>query len=273
MNTLRAWQRASTLPRLEQQMLWEHILGVNRAWLIAHDTDVLSDDAIQQYAALEKERHSGTPMAYLVGWREFMGHRFGVSPHVLIPRPDTETLVEQALASLEGRSQPRVLDLGTGSGAVAISIALARPDAQVIATDFSVDALQVATQNSHDLCAKVEFFAGSWYDALQGVAGFDLIVSNPPYIAANDPHLSEGDVRFEPDMALSDGADGLTDLQTIINGASQFLLPSGQLWLEHGWDQAVQVRHMLQQAGFTAVHSKQDLAGIERISGGCINDL
>lgn len=273
MNTLRAWQRASQLPRLEQQMLWEHVLGVSRAWLIAHDTDELPEAAVQAYARLEQERLGGTPMAYLVGWREFMGHRFSVSPSVLIPRPDTETLVEHALSCLEGKLQPRVLDLGTGSGIVAISIALARPDAQVVATDFSGDALQIATKNSHDLCAKVEFFAGSWYDALQGVEGFDVIVSNPPYIAANDPHLSEGDVRFEPDMALSDGADGLTDLQTIINGASRFLLPSGQLWMEHGWDQAVQVRHMLQQAGFKAVHSKQDLAGIERISGGCINDF
>ena len=273
MNTLRAWQRASALPRLEQHMLWEHVLGVSRSWLIAHDTDELPAVAVQQYASLEAARLEGMPMAYLLGYREFMGHRFTVSPSVLIPRPDTETLVEQALVCIAGIAQPRVLDLGTGSGAVAISIALARPDALVVATDFSPEALQVARENTHDLCAKVEFFAGSWYDALQDKAGFNLIVSNPPYIAANDPHLIEGDVRFEPSMALSDGADGLGDLQTIINGASQFLLPSGQLWLEHGWDQAVQVRQMLQQAGFTAVHSKQDLAGIERLSGGCINDF
>ncbi|HLS42052.1 MAG TPA: peptide chain release factor N(5)-glutamine methyltransferase [Paenalcaligenes sp.] len=268
MNTLRQLQRASLLPRLEQAMLWEYVLGVSRAWLIAHDTDTLPDVAVQRYQQLEQRRLQGEPMAYLIGWREFMGHRFSVSPAVLIPRPDTEVLVEQALHVIAGLQQPRVLDLGTGSGAIAISIALARPDAVVVASDFSIEAITLAQKNAHDLCGKVEFLTGSWYDVLDGHAPFDLIVSNPPYIAHNDPHLQQGDVRFEPKQALTDGASGLADLQTIISGATTHLRPAGQLWVEHGWDQAEQVRSMLHHAGYSAVSSKQDLAGIERISGG-----
>lgn len=268
MVNLQQLQRVSRLPRLEQSMLWEHVLGVSRIWLITHDTDPLPIEAIERYKELEQRRLLGEPMAYLIGWREFMGHRFSVSSAVLVPRPDTETLVEQALVAIQGITTPRVLDLGTGSGAIAISIALTRPDAVVVASDYSIEALEVAQKNAHDLCGKVEFLSGSWYDALNDHVPFDLIVSNPPYIAHNDPHLQQGDVRFEPKQALTDGYSGLVDLQTIIDGAAANLKPQGQLWVEHGWDQAAQVRSMLRQAGYSAVSSKQDLAGIERVSGG-----
>lgn len=272
MTTLRQEMAACPLPRLESQMLWQQVLGVTRVWLIAHDTDPVSASALQAYTRLRDRRLAGEPMAYILGWREFMGHRFSVSPAVLIPRPDTEVLVENALAHLQ-RIAPgaRVLDLGTGSGAIAVSIALARPDLTVVATDFSEEALSVAQANAHDLAARVQFYRGSWYDALPEGMGFDLIVSNPPYIAAGDPHLTQGDLRFEPGTALTDGADGLADLRTIINGAGSRLRCPGALFLEHGWDQGAPVRALLTQAGFAQVHSICDLAGIERVSGGLYN--
>lgn len=258
------------LPRLEMQMLLQHVLGVPRAWLIAHDNDGLTDESVARYQALVAQRLQGHPMAYLVGQREFMGHNFGVEPGVLIPRPETELLVETALTELarQGVQQPRVLDLGTGSGAIAVSIALARPDAQVVATDVSEAALGVARHNAQALGARVEFLPGSWFDALVGQAPFDLIVSNPPYIHSNDPHLAQGDLRFEPSGALTDGADGFGALAQIAGGAPAWLKPTGVLWLEHGYDQAAEVRRFLHEAGFKGVKSLTDLAGIERISGG-----
>lgn len=267
MLTLKEAFARSPLPRLEQSMLWEHVLNVPRSWLIGHDTDPLPEQAAVHYAQLEARRLAGEPMAYIIGHREFMGHRFMVSPSVLIPRPETEFLVEQALEQIKALSAPRVLDLGTGSGAVAVSIALARPDAIVVATDFSAAALTVAQQNAHSLCAKVEFFEGSWYDAVKDLAVFDIIVSNPPYIAENDPHLIQGDLRFEPSSALSATQNGLADLQQIIAGAQAHLTSQGSVWLEHGWDQAAIVRHLFVQAGFNQPTSISDLAGIPRITG------
>ncbi|MBO9331646.1 peptide chain release factor N(5)-glutamine methyltransferase [Achromobacter xylosoxidans] len=256
------------LPRLEVRMLLEHVLGKPRAWLLAHDTDALAPEVAAAYEALAQRRLAGEPMAYLVGHREFMGHRLRVTPDVLIPRPDTEVLVETALECLAGLSAPAVLDLGTGSGAIAISIALARRDARVMASDVSAAALAVAAGNAWDLAASIRLVEGSWYEAVPAGEGFDLIVSNPPYVASNDPHLEQGDVRFEPRGALTDGAGGLQDLSRIVQGAGRHLKRGGSLWLEHGWDQAQAVRDMLAAAGFEAVHSRRDLAGIERISGG-----
>lgn len=269
--TLRAMAAASALPRLEFQMLWEHILSVPRVWLIAHDTDPVSAAHVEQFRALEIRRLAGEPMAYIVEHREFLGHRFKVGPSVLIPRPETELLVETALDYLQGIPRPKVLDLGTGSGAIAISIALARKDANVLASDFSPAALEIAQANALALEAPVEFFAGSWYDALLGQRGFNLVVSNPPYIAAHDTHLQQGDVRHEPRGALTDGHDGLTALRTIAQGAGPRLQPGGALFMEHGWDQAAAVRQILQEAGCTEVRSLRDLAGIERVSGGIYN--
>lgn len=270
MNSVRSLLGASPLPRLEAQMLLQHVLDVPRAWLISHDTDVLEDKLVRQYQALVAYREEGMPMAYLVGHREFMGHRFSVEPGVLIPRPETELLVETAIAELKRRqaARPRVLDLGTGSGAIAVSLALACAGATIVATDVSEEALEVARRNAQALNAPVQFLSGSWFAALVDQPPFDLIVSNPPYIHQNDPHLGQGDLRFEPTGALTDGADGLGALAHIVAQAPEWLRAGGGLWVEHGYDQAEQVRHFLQQAGFKQTQSHRDLAGIERISGG-----
>ncbi|MFT0532758.1 peptide chain release factor N(5)-glutamine methyltransferase [Castellaniella hirudinis] len=266
--TLRASLAASPLPRLESHLLWGQVLGVSRAWLIAHDQDPVSPDALAAYQALEARRVAGEPMAYILGRREFWGHDFQVTPAVLIPRPETECLVECALQSIAAVDSPRVLDLGTGSGAVAVSIALERPDAQVRATDVSPDALAVAQMNARRLGAKLLFSQGNWYDSQLGSRRYHLIASNPPYIDAQDPHLGQGDVRFEPALALTDGADGLDALRCIVRGAPGHLVPGGALCVEHGWDQAALVRGLFQQTGFDAVASLRDLAGIERITWG-----
>lgn len=256
------------LPRLEARMLVEQVWRQTRAWLLAHDCDAAEPERVAAFEALVQRRLSGEPMAYVIGEREFMGHTFEVSPAVLIPRPDTETLVEAALELLAGRSAPHVLDMGTGSGAIAVSIALACPAAQVTATDLSAEALAVARANAARLGAAVEFAQGSWFAALAAGRQFDLIVSNPPYIHREDEHLEQGDLRFEPRGALTDGADGLAALAEIARGAPARLRPGGALWMEHGWDQAQAVRGLLQEAGLKNVASRRDLAGIERISGG-----
>lgn len=270
-NHLRGLAGRSPLPRLEFQMLWQRVLGVSRVWLVAHDTDPLDSEHVARFHDLEARRLAGEPMAYILGEREFFGRMFLVSPAVLIPRPDTELLVEIALRHLPSDRAPKVVDLGTGSGAIAISLALERPDADVYATDLSDEALLVAQANAGALAARVEFLRGNWYDALLGHKDFDVIVSNPPYIAVNDHHLKQGDVRFEPAAALTDGGDGLVDLADIVRGASARLRPGGALFMEHGWDQAAAVRGLLASAGFSRIASHQDLAGIERVTGGFYN--
>lgn len=268
MTTLRSLLSDSVLPTLEARMLWQHVLRVPRSWLIAHDDKVIEPERIQEYRRLEARRLAGEPMAYIVGSREFMGHDFQITPAVLIPRPETELLVETAVKLLQGRPGARVLDLGTGSGAIPVSIALACPQAHVVATDVSADALQVAGRNARELGALVEFYQGDWYQALPAGAVFDLIVSNPPYIPKGDPHLVQGDLRFEPGIALTDGSDGLQAYRKIVADAHKHLLPGGSLYVEHGWDQASSVCELLRQSGFEAVHSLPDLAGILRVSGG-----
>jgi release factor glutamine methyltransferase len=271
MESLRTLSQDSALPRLEFQMLWQHVLQVPRVWLIAHDGDAIAPEKVGRFRELEARRLAGEPMAYIVGVREFMGRDFKVSPAVLIPRPETELLVETGIQYLMGRVAPRVLDLGTGSGAIAVSIALDCPDARVVATDSSAQALDVAQQNAQTLGADIEFFCGDWYDALPDIGGFDLIVSNPPYIAASDPHLRQGDLRFEPASALTDHGDGLAAILAVVQGAAQWLVPQGGLFMEHGWDQAAAVREIMGSSGFGRVASLPDLAGIARVTGGIYN--
>jgi len=255
-------------------MLLEYVLQKPRAWLLAHDTDPLEPALAANFLTLCAERRRGLPMAQLIGYREFMSHRFMVTPDVLIPRPETELLVETAYQAIAPQaasvSAPAILDLGTGSGAVAISLALLLPSAFVVATDLSASALSVAQQNAQALGARIQWWQGSWYEALPTEGRFDLIVSNPPYIASGDPHLTTGDLRFEPVVALTDGADGLSAIRQIIDGAVDFLKPGGQLWLEHGYDQAEAVQNLLLHQGFSAVRSLKDLAGIARVTGGAL---
>lgn len=272
--TAEALLRASPLPALEARILLMHVLGWRRTELITRGDETLDAPRVDAYRALEARRVQGEPIAQLVGAREFYGLDFDVTPDVLIPRPDTELLVETALTALEGIAQPRVLDLGTGSGAIAVALASARPDARVWAVDRSAAALDVASRNAAKLLdarrpgGPLAFVAGSWYDTLDPALRFEAIVSNPPYIASGDPHLEQGDLRFEPRGALTDEADGLTALRAIVAGAPARLAPAGVLWMEHGYDQAAAVRALLESAGFMDVRSERDLAGIERISGG-----
>jgi release factor glutamine methyltransferase len=275
MDNAAALLRASGLPPQEARILLGHVLGWRRTELITRSDEPLHASLVARYQALEARRLAGEPVAQLVGAREFFGLDFEVTPDVLIPRPETELLVETALAALEGMARPRVLDLGTGTGAIAIAIASVRPDAQVWAVDRSAEALAVATRNATRLLDQtrhggpLQLARSDWYDALDPALRLDVIVSNPPYIASGDPHLSEGDLRFEPRGALTDEADGLGAIRAIIAGApSRFTERGGMLWLEHGYDQAAAVRALLDEAGFTAVRSARDLAGIERISGG-----
>ncbi len=254
--------------RFEVQMLLQRTLGVARAWLIAHAEQVLSGEQQAAYDAMFRRRLQGEPIAYVLGEREFFGLTFSVTPATLIPRPETELLVELALQRIPEQGRFRVLDLGTGSGAIAIAIAKNRPQAEVMAVDASEAALQVARENARRLGAvNLSFLQSEWFSALVGQR-YDLIVSNPPYVAGGDPHLGQGDVRFEPVSALVSGADGLDDIRSIVVRTRDFLEPGGWLLLEHGYDQSAQVRGLLQQNGFDEVFSAKDLAGIDRVSGG-----
>lgn len=274
--TVSALLRASPLPTLEARVLLCHALGWRRTELITRDDEPLDAGAVATFRALETRRAEGEPIAQLVGVREFFGLAFDVTPDVLIPRPETELLVETALAAIASISHPRVLDLGTGSGAIAVAIASARPDARVWAVDRSAAALAVAARNAAKLLdparpgGPLAWLQGDWYGALADCAApeFDVIVSNPPYIAAGDPHLDEGDLRFEPRGALTDESDGLSAIRAIVRGAGPFLAINGQVWIEHGYDQALQVRSLLTASGFANVRSLQDLGGIERTTGG-----
>jgi len=254
--------------RIEIQSLLQAVLQVNLAFLLTHPELILDADQHARYMALFERRLNGEPVAYILGEREFYGLNFKVSPATLIPRPETELLVDMALWRIPPHGIFRLLDLGTGSGAIALSIAHARPDAEVIAVDVSQDALEVARENAQRLnIGNVRLLHSDWYSALHGEY-FDMIVSNPPYIAMNDAHLSQGDLRFEPRTALTSGADGLESIRLIISQSRAHLHNGSRLLLEHGYDQAEQVRAQLQQAGFAAVFSARDLAGIERVSGG-----
>ena len=304
------------LDPIDARALLRHVLGVSDTQLIAHSGQALSDVQCERFAALAARRSAGEPIAYIVGEREFFSLDFKITPAVLIPRPETEALVEFALERIAPDSVQSVLDLGTGSGCIAISIARHRPHAQVVAVDSSPAALAVARENAQRLLntslgtpspltrgracldrrggnwdggealpqsdsathalalprqgggnSNVRFVLSDWFGALAG-RQFDLIVSNPPYVADDDPHLAQGDLRFEPRAALAGGADGLDCVRFIISSASPYLSEAGWLALEHGHEQAARCRELLAQAGFEQVFSRCDLAGIERVSGG-----
>ena len=254
--------------RHEAEQLLLHVLEVERAWLFAHATDAVADDARQRFDVLVQRRTEGQPLAYLIGRRGFWTLDLHVNAATLIPRPETELLVEQALARLPADKLRRVADMGTGSGAIALSIASERPLATVIATDLLAPTLAVAVKNAqaHGL-ENVWFRRGHWHVAL-GNDRFDMIVSNPPYIAAGDSHLQQGDLRFEPPPALASGADGLDAIREIIAGAPDHLLRGGWLLLEHGWDQGEAIRALLEQAGFAEVETVQDLEQRDRVTLG-----
>jgi release factor glutamine methyltransferase len=263
--TIGALQAALPLDPLENRILLCHALGLSRVALITQSERTLTAEEAERLAAVVQRRQFGEPIAYIVGHREFFGLNFQVNDSVLIPRPDTEVLVEMALDRLPQRG--RLLDMGTGSGAIAVSVAHTRPDASVTALDFSGAALDVARANANAHGVQVRFLRSDWFSNLDDER-FAVIVSNPPYIAASDEHLGRGDLRFEPNMALTDQSDGLSALRAIIGGAARHLEQDGWLLLEHGYDQAAQVRDLLEAHGYADVQSWQDLAGIERVSGG-----
>ncbi len=259
--------RASGIDAVDARALMRTVLAVNNAHLIAHAGDAVSPQQAVHFRALAARRRAGEPVAYIIGEREFYCHVFRVTPAVLIPRPETELLVELALERLPQGEVCTALDLGTGSGCIAISIALARSTARVTACDQSDAALEVARANAARLAAyHILFLASDWFAALDG--RYDVIVANPPYLATDDAHLTQGDLRFEPPAALASGADGFADLRLIVGRAPAYLTHGGWLLLEHGHTQASQCRELLYQAGFAQVQSWHDLAGIERVSGG-----
>ena len=268
MNLAESLRRAQGmgLDRIDAQLL--HLLALgrplhDRAWLIAHDSDELDGPVWDRLESLLQRRIAGEPLAYITGHKEFFGLPLQVDARVLDPRPDTETLVEWALELIPEKAPCDVIDLGTGSGAIALALQHQRPLACVSAVDASADALAVARANAERLQLPVHCIQSHWLQDAEGV--FDLIVSNPPYIRADDPHLAA--LRHEPLQALASGADGLQDIRTIIEQAPTHLRKNGWLLLEHGWDQAKAVRILLAEAGWQQVQSRRDLSGIERCTG------
>jgi release factor glutamine methyltransferase len=255
------------IDRLDARLLLQYATGCTHADLLARPETAIGEGELKRFDSWVERRAAGEPLAYLVGECEFRGRVHQVSPDVLIPRPETELLVELALGTLNGLASPRVLDLGTGSGIVAIALALECPPAAVVAVDLSPAALSLAEGNAVRLGAAIDFRAGDWFAPVVGER-FDLIVANPPYVAADDPHLKADGLPFEPHMALSDGADGLGCIRRIVAGAAAHLNPGAWLLFEHGWDQGMTSRNLLTAAGFKAAFTHPDLAGIDRVSGG-----
>jgi release factor glutamine methyltransferase len=262
---------ARARPRLgpaEAELLLAHALGRSRSWLLAHADDAIAAGDAARFEALVERRAAGEPVAYLTGTRGFWTLDLAVTPATLVPRPETELLVELALARITADADARIADLGTGSGAIALAIAKERPRSRVVATDASRDALDVARENAkRNGIANVEFRHGDWCAPVAGET-FELIASNPPYIAEGDPHLGEGDLRFEPATALSSGRDGLDAIRAIVRNAPAYLCAGGWLLLEHGWNQGDAVRALLRDAGFVEIATERDLEGRDRVSLG-----
>jgi release factor glutamine methyltransferase len=260
----------SGLIPFEAKMLLGHVMRRNRAWLVAHGDEPMTVREAKTFDDLARRRRDGEPVAYLIGKREFYGLDLEVTPDVLIPRPETELLVELALIRIDVDAQAEVLDLGSGSGAIALAIASERPNAAVLGVDVSVPALELARRNASRLnLGNATFIESDWFAAVPKMR-YDAIVANPPYVAAGDAHLSQGDLRFEPAAALAAGVDGLSAIRAIVAGAADYLSPRAWLLIEHGYDQADAVQAMLREAQFSDVQSRRDLAGIPRTSMGRI---
>lgn len=261
------WLKASSLPKLEARMLLQFVGGFSHAHLVAHDDEVLPEMMLWQLNDMQQARLTGVPMAYLLGEREFYGRTFQVSPDVLIPRPETELLAETLWQHLPQGG--RVWDIGTGSGIIAITTALERPDSIVHASDISAPALDIAKNNAGRLGAQVSFHLGSWYEVepLQD-ALVDVLVSNPPYIHKDDVHLSQGDLRFEPPQALTDFDDGLSAYKALAQNHAAAIKSQGYLMVEHGFEQAVDIQQIFIEAGLVNVRTIQDYAGLDRITLG-----
>ncbi len=259
----------SDTPALDADCLLCAVLSCTRTFLRTWPDQELEPSQVEQVNALAERRERGEPVAYILGVREFWSLPLEVAPSTLIPRPDTETLVEWALTFLpESGSAAKILDLGTGTGAIALALKSESPASSVWAIEKSPEALALARRNAARLGYKVHFLQGHWFREFNET-GFDLIVSNPPYIDEDDPHLVQGDVRFEPRSALVAEDDGLSDIKEIINDAPDFLKTDGWLLLEHGWQQAESVRALLEARGFSQVTTRQDLGGQDRVTGGC----
>lgn len=257
------------LPRIELRMLLGHVLQREYAWLIAHDLDALDDSAAAQFESLVARRVAGEPIAYLLGEREFYGRNFRCTPAALIPRPETELLVDVALTRIAPNESIRILDIGTGTGCIAVTLALERTHGAVTAIDVSPDALALARENAQRLGGtNIDFIESDWFAALADDAQFDLIVSNPPYIVPGDAHLAQGDLRFEPAIALADAVDGLESYRQLLRGAVKHLRSGGWLIVEHGYDQGDSVPALFRAAGFTQVDMLRDLADMPRVTLG-----
>lgn len=252
--------------KFEIQLLLQFVLKVNRAWLIAHENDALAIHQEQEFHQLLARRLAGEPIAYILGKREFYGLDLMVTADTLIPRPDTETLVEAALAKIPNNAHYSILDLGTGTGAIALAIAKHRPHANIVAVDASKAALEIALQNAQSLhLLNVQCVLSDWFDALDNER-FDVIVSNPPYIEQGDAHLSQGDLRFEPISALVSGTDGLDDIRQIIDDCLIHLKPQGWLMLEHGYQQAESVSNLMAEHGLVNIATLKDLGNNDRVT-------
>ncbi len=253
--------------RLEAEVLLCHVLQKDRSWLFAWSDRTVDAKHSELFLQLLEQRIEGVPLAHLTGEREFWSLPLKITAATLIPRPDTELLVENVLALADQRKRLKLLDLGTGSGAIALALASERPDWQITASDYSEDALETAAENARRLgLNQINFTHSNWFENLHG--RFDIIVSNPPYIAENDPHLGQGDLRFEPRSALASGPDGLDDIREITQNAAMHLLPDGWLLFEHGFQQGPAVRAILRTRNYNNIHTKQDLAHLDRVTSG-----